>query len=398
MTEPIWVLTVWVGLAGLFWLLRAAALEIGRARQPKLAPGDRADLPNPAPKLTVLVAGKDEEAGIECCVRSLLEQDYPDFEIILIDDRSTDATPAIIGRLAAERPDKVTALHVTELPAGWCGKNNAMRTGIARARGDWLLMVDADCRQLTPRSVSLAMSRALAEKADLLSVMAAMEPRHFWDRAVQPLLAGTLVVWFNPNRVNDPSTPAAYANGAFLLIRREAYDRLGGHESVKGEVNEDIHLARLAKAAGMRLHLALNEGLYLTRMYDDLPRMVRGWSRIFYGSFKAARPPLIALTVLLLLSSVPTWGAVAAAALGLAAGWTEPLTSALLPAVAGATLAQMAALMRFYALAGVNPLYALFYPLAAVVQGVVLINTLDKVRQGGGIVWRGTTYAAGAGK
>jgi hypothetical protein len=392
------VLAVWTAVAALFWLFRGIATEVAARRQPYLRPDDPAELPPTPPRLTVLVAGKDEAVGIEACVRSVLSQDYPDFEVILVNDRSGDGTGEIMDRLAAENPGKVRAFHVTELLAGWCGKNNAMRTGIAHATGEWLLMLDADCRQLTPRSFRLAVARAAATGADLLSVMAAMEPRTFWDKAVQPLLANLLMVWFNPDFVNDPARPTAYANGAFLMIRRPAYDRIGGHEAVKGEVNEDIHLARIAKAAGLRLHLTLNGGLYITRMYDDLPRMIRGWSRIFYGSFKSAVPPLVTLLLLGALSTVPDWAAIAAVALGVSSGWSGPTVTWLLPAVAAGLAVQTLVMARFLPLAGVSPVYALLYPLAAAVEAWIMVRTLNNVRLGGGITWRGTTYGPTPGR
>jgi len=103
------------------------------------------------PLVSVLVAAKDEEANIERCVRTILEQDYDNFEVIVCNDRSADRTGQIVERLAAEDP-RLRLIHVTDLPAGWCGKNNAMRVGIAQARGEWICMVDADCHQTSRRT------------------------------------------------------------------------------------------------------------------------------------------------------------------------------------------------------------------------------------------------------
>jgi len=392
LTLTVWILAGWTALSALFWLVRGVVLEIARRRQPQLGPAVAVKLPAEPPTVTVLVAGKDEQRGIEECVRSLLDQDYPNYDIVLIDDRSGDATPQIMDRLAAQRPDKIRALHITDLPAGWCGKNNAMQQGIKLARGKWLLMIDADCKQLTRSSISLGVSRAIETGADMLSVMAAMEPDHFWDRAVQPILAGALVIWFNPGHVNDPARPTAYANGAYMMITREAYEKLGTHECVKGEVNEDIHFARLAKEKGLRLHVALNEGLYTVRMYGTLAKMIRGWSRIYYGSFKTFHKPLATLALLTFLSAQPIWAGLATAVLGAVFGFDGPVGVCLAPMVGIAWGVLLPVLMRFYHLAGVNPLYAIFYPLAVAVEYTVLFRTLNSFRSGGGITWRGTSY------
>ena len=242
-------MTIWLslcGLVGLTWMLRHGALSRAARRNRRLSPESHPSPGPEAPKLSVLVAAKDEEDNIETCVRTLIDQDYPHFEIIAVDDRSTDGTPAILDRIQGEHPDVFQAVHVKHLPDGWFGKNNAMHTGVSKASGDWLCFVDADCRQTSPKTLSMAMQEALANEVDFLSVLPVLETKSFWERVIQPECAAIMVIWFNPEKVNDPASKAAYANGAFMLMSRDTYKTIGGHESVRTELNEDMHMARLA--------------------------------------------------------------------------------------------------------------------------------------------------------
>ena len=250
--------------------------------------------------ISVLVAAKDEEAVIEKCLRSMLDQDYPNYEVILINDRSRDQTGPIAERLAGEN-SKLRVLHVREgeLAEGWFGKNNAMRLGEQAARGQWFCFIDADCTQTSRSTLSQAYQYARKHESEFLSVLPRLEAHGFWEQVLQPVCGGILVFWFRPGRVNNPAKPTAYANGAFMLMSKDAYWRIGGHEPVKGEVNEDIHMAALAKRAGVRIRVVQNEGLYITRMYDGFRATWRGWSRIFYGSFVERRRLIISQAVML---------------------------------------------------------------------------------------------------
>ena len=216
-------------------------LTISRARRdfPPLTesyPGGNAELPF----LSVLIAAKDEEANIETAVRTMLDQDYPRFELIVINDRSSDRTAEILESIKAERTDgRLKVIHIKELREGWFGKNNAMQTGMQEAKGQWLCFGDADCRQTSFKTLSAAVRFAMANKVDLLSVLPELETHSIWERIIQPVCGAVMVFWFQPSRVNDPKRPEAYANGAFMLMTRACYDAIGGHEAgPHREVNE----------------------------------------------------------------------------------------------------------------------------------------------------------------
>jgi chlorobactene glucosyltransferase len=339
----------------------------------------------------MLVAAKDEEKVIEACLRSIFAQDYPDLQVIAVNDRSTDATARILDRLAAEEP-RLTAIHVKDLRAGWFGKNNAMREAVEQANGEWLCFTDADCVQTSNRSISVAMRHALEEGVDFLSVLPNLETHGLWERVIQPACGGIMMIWFNPLKVNDPARRNAYANGAFMLMKRSCYEAIGGHEPVKTEVNEDMHMARRAKAAGQRLKVVSNLDLYTVRMYDSLKQMWNGWSRIFYGCFGTMRRLVVSAVVVVIFSLLP-WFTLAVSSLVLALREAPAPAWRWLVAVAAlAAVAQLSAMLRFYYRSRSNPLFALLYPIGAAIGLGALVNAMRRIGGRGTTTWRGTVY------
>ncbi|MGE0481827.1 MAG: glycosyltransferase family 2 protein [Phycisphaerae bacterium] len=386
-----WPAQTWLVLTcliALIWLLRHRDITRGK-REPILSESDaRAPAAQSLPRLSVLVAAKDEEANIGACVAGLLRQDHPDFELIAINDRSHDATGAILDELAA-RDRRLHAIHVRELPAGWFGKNNAMRTGIAQAAGDWLCFTDADCQFDSPRLLTAAARFAQRERVDFLSVLPRLEAGTFWEKVVQPVAGGIMVYWTPPQKVNSPASPVAYANGAFMLMSRDAYERIGGHDAVRATLNEDMHMARRAKQVGVRLRVIRGGDLFRVRMYTGLPQIWRGWSRIFYGCFGTPLK-LLASVGIICLASLSPWVTLAAT---LAAGATgSPLMFAALAAI----VAQQSVLWRFYPISGLAAPWAMTYPLGALLCLGMTINALAKVGGATTTTWRGTTYRGGS--
>ncbi len=386
------LLNVWTAICGLITLVWTRRhLQISRAGNATAAlSADMYDAPpDPAPAVSIIIAAKDEEPVIERCIRTLLDQDYPDFELIAVNDRSSDRTGAILDRLQRESPDKLTVAHVTDLPRGWLGKCNAVRTAVERASGTYLLFSDADCEQISTRTVSTAVRYAIENDIEFLSAMPVMKPGCFWDALLQPVCTAVLMVWHPPEKVNDPDRPEAYANGAFMLFRRDAYDRIGGHERVRSALCEDMQLARIAKAAGVRLHAIQNRDLYATRMYTSLGAAWRGWARIFQGSLQRPSKLALAALVLSVFSILPA--ATVVAALANVAGFATPWTW-LLIAAAAALVAQHSVLLRFYGLLGTRRWWALTYVPAAVMCLAIVVNAGRKSLGLGDTTWRGTTY------
>jgi glycosyltransferase involved in cell wall biosynthesis len=229
--------------------------------------------------VSAIVPARNEEIAIASAVESLAAQ--PEItEIIVVNDQSTDGTAVELERLSA-RYSQLRVLQTNGLPSGWVGKNYAVSLGAAHATGDWLLFTDADGVHL-PGSTARALADAAASGAGLLSYSPEQEMHMWWERALIPFVYTRLGQKFSYDAVNDPDSHAAAANGQYLLIRREDYERIGGHAAVAGEVLEDVALARLAKQAGIRLHFASGIGIIRVRMYRTFGAMWQGWTKNLY--------------------------------------------------------------------------------------------------------------------
>ncbi len=374
-------------LIGLIWLKRHIDINQGQA-EPALCADDARTPADELPELSMLVAGKEEEANIERCLTGLLAQDYPRLQLIAVNDRSEDRTGEILDEVAAG-DERLTAVHVKELPAGWFGKNNAMREGLERATADWFCFTDADCKFDSTKLLAAAVSYAERENIEFLSVLPELEALTFWECVVQPVAGAIMVYWNPPRKVNSPDSSCAYANGAFMLMRREAYERLGGHDAVKATLNEDMHFARRAKALGVRLRVIRSRNLYRVRMYTGLTRIWRGWSRIFYGSF-GTMTRLIRSALLMTVASLSPYVTLV----------LSPLVGANWPWLAAAAaltiLVQQSVLWRFYKLSGLAGPWALTYPLGTICCIGMTFNAMSKALGTTQTNWRGTTYTGGS--
>ncbi|HWL91915.1 MAG TPA: glycosyltransferase family 2 protein [Phycisphaerae bacterium] len=391
------LLTVLIGLNGFIlvvWLMRLVLLSVvSRILAPlhgTMYPAAAANLPS----VSMIVAAKDEAHNIEACIHSLERQTYPTLQIIAVNDRSTDGTREMLDRLAKECP-RLTVRHVAQLREGWFGKNNAMREGVALAKGDWLCFTDADCIQLSPRSLEIAMRYALEKETDFLSVLPSHEVHSFWERVVQPACSAIMILWFSPLVVNNPRRKTAYANGAFMLMKRSCYEAMGGHEAVKNEINEDMHMARIAKDIGRRLIVVNNRDLYTVRMYGTLSQIWRGWTRIFCGSFVTPRRLWAAVIVLATFSFAPWLMLLFAVLMDGLSPERWDIESLKYGAMASCA-AQLVTMGVFYALSRVGFLYGLIYPIGAFLSMGTLLNAIRCASGRGDIRWRGTTYRDGA--
>lgn len=386
------VLTVLVSFIALIWLSRH--LQINREHQSGFVlTGRYAGPPAQAPMISVVVAAKDEEANIETCIRSMLTQDYPHFELIVCNDRSGDRTAEIVASIARE-DSRVKLINIDHLPAGWCGKNHAMQHGIATAQGQYICMIDADCKQTSPRTLSVALQYAQDNASDLLSVLPKLEMIGFWEQAIQPVCSGIMMIWFTPEKVNSPKYPNAYANGAFMLITRQAYEAIGTHEALRDKVNEDMNMAALVKARGMNLRVVRCDGLYTVRMYTSLRAILNGWSRIFFGTFATLRRMGIALAVLVVMGLLPHLAAILG--LSLSAVGAEPVCGWRGLGIAGllAAAMQLSVTFRFFGLVGAKRPVGLTYPVGCLVAIYAVCLAIGKLRKGAKLTWRGTSYTS----
>ena len=224
-------------------------------------------------QVSVIVPARNEEACLGTCLQSVVAQPGVQFEVIVVDDGSSDRTAEIARSFAG-----VNLIQAGPLPAGWTGKNNAMAAGAKVAKGKWLLFTDADTFH-KPGSLARAVTEAEEHGAALLSYSPEQEVHGLLEKAVMPVIFAELAARFPPGKVSDPASPVAAANGQYLMISREAYDSLGGHTKIAGDLLEDVAMARLVKASGRKIFFRYGGDAVRTRMYRSWEQMKEGWTK-----------------------------------------------------------------------------------------------------------------------
>ena len=228
-------------------------------------------------RVSTVIPARDEERGIEVAVRSHLSQDYPNVEVIVVDDRSSDGTAGILARLAEENP-RLTVVSGVEPPAGWLGKPHALFEGAARARGELLLFADADVRY-APTAVSEIVGLLEARRLDLVSLLPRLEMSGFWENVLLSYLP--VSYFFGPAFLlnSDSQRRFAVGAGAGMLVRAASYRAAGGHEVLRASMIDDLHLATRVRRAGGRCRMIRADDRLSLRMY-------RGFREIFDGFTK----------------------------------------------------------------------------------------------------------------
>lgn len=234
------------------------------------------------PEVSIIIPARNEEASLAFCLESLVSQIGVVFEIIVVNDHSTDRTREIASSFAG-----VKVIDAAPLPLSWTGKNNANISGARQARGGWLLFTDADTVHL-PGSLARALNEAKAGHAALLSYSPEQVVSGFWEKAVMPVIFAELAAQYRPSEVSDPNSPAAAANGQYILISREAYDAVGGHAAVADKILEDVELARVVKRSGRKILFRFGGDEVRTRMYRSFSQLREGWTKNLAILFSAS--------------------------------------------------------------------------------------------------------------
>jgi cellulose synthase/poly-beta-1,6-N-acetylglucosamine synthase-like glycosyltransferase len=380
----LWIYTAIIAI----WPIRLIVLEVVIRRLGFLSPmSPRYDQSAP-PLVTAMLPARNEELNLARCLDSLSAQDYPNLEIIVVDDRSSDLTGQIASS-AAMRDVRIRVLRNDRLPAGWTGKAHALHRAVAQAQGEWFWFIDADTEH-APESLSTMMEYARAEHASLVSLLPELRCESLWEQVVQPLAGITLMQSFPLHVVNDDRSPLAFANGQFILIERTAYRASGGHDLVRDRFVEDIALARQVKSLGMRIRIALSHGLVACRMYSSLAQLTRGWSRIYYDALdrKAWR---ICINLLdgLVLSQTAHAAIVAGLALGMFG--VSPFAWWLIGLSVAHHIWMYLVFRRVYRMSVPGSRYVHWYPLGNLVVDFILLAAL-RMCFTGRVTWRGTHY------
>jgi chlorobactene glucosyltransferase len=370
-------------LPALPWLLPFFTLPRLARRIPSLMSAP----PGSGRLVSIIVPARNESAVIRTVVDSILATTYRPFELIVVDDRSTDDTAAIVGRVADPR---LRLIRGEELPEGWYGKPWACVQGYRAARGDLLLFTDADTRH-EPELLAQAVGTLTREAAGLVTVSPHQRCVTFWERLVMPQIWFLLALRYHPAAVNRARRArGVIANGQFILATRQAYEAAGTHAAVRHEVAEDLALAQVFLQHGQKLHFAFAERLMETRMYHGLAHLIEGWSKNIYLGGRRSFPdePLLrALVPAMLIAAMLFWLLPPAV---LVAATLIPGLPGLVPAaLVAAGLSALFWMLICYGME-IPVLYGLGYPLGVLMTLYIALRSTW--RGGRRVEWRGRVY------
>jgi chlorobactene glucosyltransferase len=336
------------------------------------------------PFLSIIVPARNEERQIEHCLRSLLAQRYPSFEVIAVDDRSTDSTSEILENIAMNHA-RLRVVRGKPLPEGWIGKPWALAQGANAARGAWLLFTDADTVH-EPLAAASAVNYALQSQTSVLSLLTGQRFETPAERIVLPTILWMIAFAVGSlEAINDPKRiDAAIFNGQFVLFEREAYNALGGHATVHDCIAEDYEFARIIKRDGrFRSRLVGAAQLVSTRMYRSFPEIWNGFSKNLYIAARDAPGRALAGIVTLgALSPLPEY------LLSQAIVKRRYRKALRMASVIAATAAAAEAGMRrsrFPRGSGA------FFPVGAATMLAIFLNSA-RLHRTGRVTWRGRTY------
>lgn len=377
------ILTVWAGAASVVWL---AALAAGLLAWRRIKRFDELDAPPPAswPRLSIVLAARDEQGTIRTALDTLLAQDYPDLEIVAVDDRSTDGTGAILDAAAARDP-RVRALHVGALPDGWLGKVHALEVGASAATGTFIVFTDADVH-FAKGALRRAIAWCEARGVDHLAVAPEIVPSGPLQGAVCAAFAAGFLLGTGAARVDRPGSTAYVGVGGFNLVRRAVFDRTPGFEWLRMEILDDVGLGLMMHRAGARKDFALGIPSVSIAWYPSLRAMIRGLEKNLFGGAARFRYGRVAGLVTAMAAVLP--GPLLALVVP-AGGWVRGAAAATLVALG---LAALAARAR----TGASATSLFLAPLGAAILGGILVRSAWRCARRGGIVWRETFYPVAA--
>ncbi len=330
------------------------------------------------PKVSVLIAAKNEADSLPHTLDSLIRQSWPNFEIITVNDRSDDATPEILDEWA-KKESKINAIHIKELPDGWLGKNYALHTAAKKADGDWILFTDADVA-FSPQTLETAMHFVLTRNIDHLALSPRLIAKGFWLRAVIYFFLYNIMLVFRPQNADRHRSKSSVGIGAFNLVRKAVYEKVGGHQSVALRSDDDLALGDMIKRHGFKQMFAGGTRLIGVEWYHSLSEMARGLEKNVLAPFHYRFVPftlgIIAMTI---FYELPLLGTLFGHG-----------NSRFLFALALLIEIILYSMTRQYS--GISSWWAFTIPLATPVLISLFLRSALLCAIRGGVSWRGTFY------
>ena len=354
------------------------------------------------PLISIIIPSRNEAHRISECIKTLKSQTYPKLEIIIVDD-STDNTVEVIKSIVGN-DKRFKIIKQKKLPTGWVGKPFALQQGSKSSKGEWLLFIDADT-YYDPVLIERTIEFALKNKLDMLS----LAPRHicksFWEKVIQPIPLSVIPAASPLAKVNDPKSKVAHASGPYIMIKHSIFDKVGGYETIKGHIADDIELAKLIKTSGFRLGFANAQSMMNLRMYEKFSEIWEGWSKNSFLGFvqkRKIKSKFLQILILIIglfgmfeLLILPFYSMIGSLSIFLILR-SSPLMYFL-------SFAFLTWLVSIFALVYVQRVYyigkARYAPLTLILGGIIVMgifaNSALKTMSGKGVTWKGKTYSTG---
>jgi Glycosyl transferase family 2 len=372
-----WFWIGFLGLVALIWSVQSIDLALGALSIPALksvAPLNDAHCPS----VSVLFAARDEAKKLPAALETFLALDYPKFDVIAVNDRSEDATEGILRR-AAQRDLRLKVISISSLPAGWLGKPHALQEAYDHSTGEWLIFTDADVH-FEPDVLRLAIALAEQRHWDHMPLLCHTKMFSVGEKIAMMFFGMAFMLGVRPWRASNPKSGSYVGIGAFQLIRRSTYEKIGEHRRLAMEVVDDVKLGKLVKEAGCSSGIAKSGPSVSVYWHAGVRNIIRGTTKNFFATTGFSLPIVCVQMLGVLMLSVMPW-----LALPFVHGWAR-LFAAI--AVALAICAEGGVAIEN----GVSPLYALTHPIGALIFGWMLARSTIVTLWQGGITWRGTFY------
>lgn len=376
-----WISGIFLGVV---WLSHVLGAGLGMPKIPDITEPEWDRWPktdNGLPRVSIIVPAKNEEGTIAGVLRGLLSLDYTNYEIIVVDDRSTDRTGERMDEVAGSEAagGRLKVLHISELPSAWLGKTHAMWTACQQATGDWLLFTDADVF-FRPDTLRRALAYAESESADHLVIFPSMVMKTAGERMMIAFFQSLFAFGHRPWKVADPNTKDHMGVGAFNLIRRSTYEAIGTYQALRMEVLDDMKLGKVVKNAGFAQRNVFGDGLLSIRWAKGVLGVVNNLTKNFFAvmSFQWWRTvaSAVALAYLNLMPFLGVW---------LAPGWSR----------VGYALAVMSIFAIYAGMSArskIPPYYFFLHPISSTLFIYTLLRSMFVTLKDGGVTWRGTKY------